>query len=144
MNPILLQKISYKIRKIPFLPKIITYFIRLIFGCYLPYMLKVGKNFSVGYGGIGIVIHDKAIIGNNVHIDQNVTIGGTSKKILVPVIGNDIYIGAGAIILGPIRIGNNVVIGANAVIVKDIPDGSLVVGIPGKIIKSNIKKSDYF
>ena len=143
MNPIFLQRISYRLKKIPALPKLITYFIRLVFGCYLPYLIKLGENFKLGYGGIGVVIHERTIIGDDVHVDQNVTIGGTSKKYEVPTIGNSVYIGAGAVILGPVIIGNDVVIGANAVVVKDVPSGSLVVGVPAEIIKSNIKKSDY-
>lgn len=123
--------------------KTITYLIRLVFGCYLPYQIKLGNKFILGYGGIGIVIHQNATFGNDIHIDQNVTIGGTSKKIDVPRFGNHVYIGAGAVIIGPISIGDNVVIGANSVIVKDIPSGSLVVGIPGKVIKTGIKKEDY-
>lgn len=143
MNPIILQRFSYFLKRIPLLPIIITYLIRFVFGAYLPYKLNLGKGFKIGYGGMGVVIHERTIIGENVHIDQNVTIGGTSKKIDVPQIGDNVYIGAGAVVLGPIVIGNNVVIGANAVVVKDIPNGSLVVGVPGKIIKSNIKMSDY-
>ena len=143
MNPIILQRFSYFLKRIPLLPKIITYLIRFVFGPYLPYKLKLGKGFKIGYGGIGVVIHERTIIGENVHIDQNVTIGGTSKKIDVPQIGDNVYIGAGGLVSGSVVIGNNVVIGANAVVVKDIPNGSLVVGIPGKIIKSNIKMSDY-
>ena len=143
MNPIKLQKLSYELRKIPILPHIITYLIRVLFAAYFPYKVKVGKNLKLGYGGLGIVIHERTIIGDNCHIDQHVTIGGTSKKFTVPVLGNNVYVGAGAKILGPITIGDNVVIGANAVVVKDIPSGSLVVGIPAKIIKSNILKSDY-
>ncbi|AZJ35035.1 serine acetyltransferase [Tenacibaculum singaporense] len=143
MNPIFLQRISYALRKLPIIPKLITYFIRLVFGCYLPYSIKLGKKFVLGYGGLGIVIHARTIVGDDVHIDQNVTIGGTSKKYEVPKLGNSVYVGAGAAIIGPVTIGNNVVIGANAVVVKDIPDGCLVVGVPAKIIKENIKKSDY-
>ena len=143
MNPIFLQRISYKLRSVPVLPKLITYFIRFFFGCYLPYRLKLNEKFVLGYGGLGVVIHERTLIGNDCHIDQNVTIGGTSKKYEVPIIGNHVYIGSGAKILGPIKIGDNVVIGANSVVVKDVPSGSLVVGIPAKIIKSNIKKSDY-
>ncbi|MGZ5134825.1 MAG: hypothetical protein ACXWCG_06735, partial [Flavitalea sp.] len=58
-------------------------------------------------------------------------------------IGNHVYIGAGAKILGPIKIGNNIVIGANAVVITDIPDGSLVVGVPAKIVKHGIRMQDY-
>ncbi|HTN36150.1 MAG TPA: hypothetical protein VL053_03695 [Arachidicoccus sp.] len=143
MNPILLQRISYRLRNVPILPMLVTYIIRFVFGCYLPYQLKLGKGFKLGYGGLGVVIHFRTLIGDDVHIDQNVTIGGTSKKIEVPVLGSHIYVGAGAKILGPVKIGNNVVIGANSVVVKDVPDNSLVVGVPGRIIKSGILKSEY-
>ena len=143
MNPVFLQRLSFFTRRVPVLPKIITLFIRLVFSCYLPYKLKLGKNFILGYGGLGVIIHERTIIGNDVHIDQNVTVGGTSKKHDVPKLGNSVYVGAGAKIIGPITIGDNVVIGANAVVVNDIPSGSLVVGIPGKVIKSNISKNDY-
>lgn len=145
MSPVFLFRLScflYKYR-IPFLPKLITYFIRLIFSCYIPYSFKAGKNLVLGYGGLGIVIHAKAVVGDNCHTDQNVTIGGTSKKVKVPVLGNNVYIGAGAIIIGPIKIGNDVVIGANAVVINDIPDNSLVVGVPGRIAKRGIRKEDY-
>lgn len=130
-------------KRIPLLPKVITIINRLVFSCYVPYRLKAGKDLVLGYYGLGIVIHERAIIGDDCHIDQNVTIGGTSKKYDVPRLGNSVYVGAGAKILGPISIGNNVVIGANSVVISDIPDNSLVVGIPGKIVKSGICKSDY-
>jgi len=143
MNPIFLQRISYKLKFLPLLPSFITYLIRFIFSCYLPHNIKLGKRFVLGYGGLGVVIHERTIIGDDCHIDQNVTIGGTSKKYGVPVLGNHVYVGSGAKILGPIIIGDNVVIGANAVIVENIPNNSLVVGIPGKIIKTGILKSQY-
>lgn len=143
MNPIFIQRLSYSMRRLPLIPKLITYFIRIGFGCYLPYTLKLGKRFVIGYGGLGVVIHDRAVIGDDCHIDQNVTIGGTSKKLGVPKLGNNVYVGAGAKILGPITIGDNVVIGANSVVVKDIMSNCLVVGVPGKVIKTGIKKSDY-
>ena len=143
MNPIILQKISYKLRFIPIIPNLITYLIRFIFSCYFPFKIKIGEKFVLGYGGLGVVIHERTIIGDDCHVDQNVTIGGTSKKYGVPVLGNHVYVGSGAKILGPIIIGDNVVIGANAVIVENIPNNSLVVGIPGKIIKTGILKSQY-
>lgn len=116
---------------------------RIFFGCWIPGSCEIGKKIVFGYAGLGIVIHNRVKIGDNCQIDQNVTIGGTSKKYGVPIIGDNVFIGAGAKVLGPISIGNNVVIGANSVVVKDIPNESLVVGIPGKIIKTGIKKSDY-
>ena len=83
------------------------------------------------------------IIGDDCHINQNVTIGGTSKNPNVPNLGESVYVGAGAVIIGDISIGDNVVIGANSVVVDDIPSGSVVVGAPARVIKSKIRKKDY-
>ena len=129
--------------KIPLLPKFISYLIRFIFSAWIPYSASIGKETAFGYGGLGIVVHGRAVLGDYCLISQHVTIGGTSKKREVPIIGNCVFIGAGAKILGPIKIGNNVVIGANAVVITDIPDGSLVVGVPAKIVKSGIRMQDY-
>ena len=131
------------LNKIPLLPKLISYLIRFIFSAWIPHTASIGKGTVLGYGGLGIVIHGRAVLGEYCHVDQNVTIGGTSKKREVPIIGNYVYIGAGAKILGPIKIGNNIVIGANAVVITDIPDGSVVVGVPAKIVKSGIRMQDY-
>ena len=130
-------------KKIPFLPTFFNYLNRLMFSVWFPSSVKYGRNLVLGYGGLGIVIHNRVVIGDDCHIDQNVTLGGTSKIEQVPILGNSIYIGAGAKIIGPVKIGNNVVIGANAVVIKDIPDNSLVVGVPGKVVKTGIYKSDY-
>jgi len=129
--------------KIPFLPKLIKIFVRIVFGCEIGIGAKIGKGSLLGYGGLGTVIHNRSIIGNNVLIAQNVTIGGTSKKYGVPIIGDNCLIGPGAKILGPIHIGNNCVIGANSVVVENIPDNTLVGGIPAKILKNDIDISQY-
>ena len=128
---------------IPLLPLLITYFIRFVFSAYIPYSARIGKGTILGYGGLGIVIHGRSVIGKNCHIDQNVTIGGTSRIYGVPVMGDHVYVCAGAKILGPVTIGSDVVIGANSVVLKDIPANSLVVGIPGHIVKTCIKMKDY-
>lgn len=116
---------------------------RLVFGCYFPLTVKYGPGLKLGYWGLGIVIHDRVVIGANCTISHNVTIGGTTKLYGVPVLGDNIYVGAGASILGPVKIGSGSVIGANAVIIKDIPENSLVVGVPGKVVKKNIRLEDY-
>lgn len=131
-------------KKVPLIPKFIDYLNRLIFSVWIPTSATIGTNFILGYGGLGVVIHNRAIIGDNCHVDQNVTIGGTSKKIEVPIIGNKVYIGAGAKILGPIKIGDNVVIGANAVVLKNVPNNCVVAGVPAKVIKTNIDPNNYF
>lgn len=96
---------------------------------------KIGAGFYIGHFG-GVVINSKAIIGCNVNISQGVTIGSINRgrKEGFPTIGNNVYIGPGAKILGNIRIGNNVAIGANSVVLDDIPDDCSVGGIPAKII----------
>lgn len=129
---------------IPFLPILLNkIFIRLLFGCQLGVNTIIGKNVCLGYGGLGIVIHDRAVIGNNVIIGTCVTIGGTSNKYGVPVIGDNSIVSSGAKILGPIEIGKNCVIGANAVVLINIPDNCLAVGVPARIIKNNINISNY-
>lgn len=96
---------------------------------------QIGKGFYIGHFGC-IVVSDKAIIGDNVNISQGITIGRTNRgeKQGVPTIGNEVYIGPGAKIIGGIHIGNNITIGANAVVTNDIPDNACAVGIPAKII----------
>ena len=80
-------------KRIPFLPKVITYCNRLLFACWLPYSAKLGKNAILGYGGLSVVIHNDAEIGNNVHIGQGVTIGGNAREFGVPKDGNNVYSG---------------------------------------------------
>jgi serine O-acetyltransferase len=86
---------------------------------------------------MGIVIGETATIGNDCTIYHNATLGGTGKDKYKrhPDLGNHVMVGAGAKILGPIKIGNHVKIGANSVVLNNIPDNSTVVGIPGNIVR---------
>lgn len=129
--------------KIPVLPKIVDFLIRLVHNSAVYSETKIGKGTEFGYGGIAVVIHKRAIIGSNCLIGSSVSIGGKSKSRDVPVIGNDVYLATGSKILGPIKIGNNCVIGANSVVISSIPDNCMAVGIPAKIIKTNIISNDY-
>jgi len=105
---------------------------------------SIGKGTAFGYGGIAVVIHKRAVIGENCVIGTGVTIGGRSKSEGVPVIGDDVYIATGAKVLGSITVGDNVVIGANAVVIDDVPSGCIVAGVPAGIIKSGIKARHKF
>jgi serine O-acetyltransferase len=105
------------------------------FGFDIPTGTSIERGFYLGHFG-GIVISPMVKIGKNCNISQNVTIGynsrGSNKG--YPVIKENVYIGPGAIVIGDITIGNNVAIGANAVVTHDVPDNSVVVGIPAKVI----------
>jgi serine O-acetyltransferase len=130
-------------RNVPILPRAIDYFNRLVFACWFPHTVQTGKRLVLGYGGLAIVIHSDAILGDDVHIDQGVTIGGTGRVSGVPVIGHRVYIGAGAKVLGPINLGEGCVIGANAVVLTDIPPRSVAVGIPARVIREEVDVASY-
>jgi serine O-acetyltransferase len=106
--------------------------IRSKWGIEIPRVTQIGAGFYIGHSG-GIIISGLAKIGENVNISQQVTIGiaGKGEKRGVPTIGDNVYIAPGAKIFGKITIGNNVSIGANAVVYKDIPNDSVVVLDPG-------------
>lgn len=116
---------------------------RLLFSCWLPSSALIGRNFKIGYGGLGVVIHSRSVIGNNVTIGQNVTIGRNLGEKNVPVIGDDVYIGSGSVVFGEISIGNNVIIGANSVVNRSIPSNCTVAGNPFRILKTNRIKKYY-
>ena len=89
---------------------------------------------SLPHGLNGIIVSRYAIIGSNVKIYQQVTIGQNEKG-EAPIIGNDVIIYPGARIIGNVKIGNNIIVGTNSVVTHDIPDNSVVAGVPAKVIK---------
>jgi serine O-acetyltransferase len=105
---------------------------RIAFSAHVPAGATIGERCELGYGGLGIVIHSDAVIGNDVLISPGVVIGGRSELKGVPVIEHGVKIGCGAKVLGPIRIGAGANIGANAVVVHDVAPGDTVVGIPAR------------
>jgi len=128
---------------VPIMPKAIYWLIFLLYNSSIPYTAEIGPGTKFGYGGMGVVIHDRARIGSGCIISQQVTIGGRSRHYEVPVIGDNCYLGAGAKILGPVVLGNHVVVGANAVVTHSVPDHCVVAGIPAKVIKQGILMEDY-
>ena len=110
---------------------------------------KIGKNLFIDHG-MGVVIGETSEVGDNVTIYHAVTLGGSSPSIdserqrhekRHPTIGNDVVIGSGAQIIGPIKIGNGARIAANAVVVKDVDENATMVGIPAKAVKVGNKGS---
>jgi len=105
------------------------------YGIQIPWNTSIGKGFYIGHYGT-IIVNCYSKIGVNVNISHGVTIGQSSrgKNEGYPTIGDRVYIGPGAKIIGNIKVGNDVAIGANAVVTKDVPDGACVAGVPAKII----------
>jgi len=95
----------------------------------------IGRSFFIDHG-MGVVIGETSEIGDNVTLFHGVTLGGTTwqKGKRHPTIGNNVVIGTGAKVLGPVKIGDNTRIGANSVVISEIPPNSIVVGIPGKVV----------
>lgn len=120
--------------------KISGVLVRIISQCEIPPDCIIGKGLRLEHGGNGIIIHHNAVIGENVKIFQQVTIGVNTGKNYkdgkCAIIGNNVLIGAGAKILGDVSIGNNAKIGTNAVVLNDIPDNCTAVGMPARIINA--------
>ncbi|MBQ7668504.1 MAG: serine O-acetyltransferase [Clostridia bacterium] len=133
-HAVVLHKIAHflYIKKLYFCARLISQISRFLTGIEIHPGAKIGNNLFIDHG-MGVVIGETATIGDNCTIYHNVTLGGTGKdkNKRHPDIGNNVMIGAGAKILGPIKIGNNVKIGANSVVLKNVEDGATVVGIPG-------------
>lgn len=109
--------------------------IRLICNCAIDPRTEIGEGSIFAYGGIAVVIHKNCIIGKNVTISQCVTIGGKSGTKNVPKIGNNVHIGAGAIILGDISISDGATIGAGAVVLSSIGKNEIWAGVPARKLK---------
>jgi Serine acetyltransferase len=121
---------------VPIIPLLIMGLIFFLYNSHIPYQAKIGKGTRLGYGGIGVVIHKDAVIGEKCMIAQHVTVGGGNSRYPgLPIIGNNVHISHGAIVFGGITIGDNVVIGANAVVNKPLPANAIVAGVPAKVLR---------
>jgi serine O-acetyltransferase len=123
------------IHKMYLLGRMISHAGRFLTGIEIHPGAKIGRKFFIDHG-MGVVIGETSEIGDNVTLYHGVTLGGTTWKKIKrhPTIGNNVVIGAGAKVLGPVKIGDNTKIGANSVVVNEIPPNSIVVGIPGKVV----------
>jgi len=128
-------------RNLKTLGRAISHIGRFLTGIEIHPGARLGQGLFIDHG-TGVVIGETTEIGEDVTIYQGVTLGGTSleKKKRHPTIGNGVVIGAGATILGPIRVGDNSRIGSGSVVVKEVPPNSLVVGVPGQVIYRDGKR----
>ena len=129
---------KFKIPIFSFFLRLIYFFLNKIIeittGISISSNAQIGKGLYIGHFG-GIFINDGAKIGNNCSIAQGVTIGtfGLGRP-GAPKIGDNVFIGSGAKVLGPVVVGNNTRIGANAVVTKDVPDNVTVIGVPARLV----------
>ena len=137
LHALIAYRFAHRLYKwnIPLIPRMISYLTRIITGIEIHPAAKIGRRFFIDHGD-GVVIGETTVIGNDVLIYQQVTLGGTGKESgkRHPTLGNKVIGGAGAKVLGNITIGDNVRIGAGSVVIEDVPPHSTVVGVPGRIV----------
>lgn len=137
LHAIWLHRIAHSLwrHRFFFLARLISHINRALTGIEIHPGAKIGRRFFIDHG-MGVVIGETSEIGNDVLIYQGVVLGGTSleKKKRHPTVEDNVVIGAGAILLGPITIGRGALIGAGSVVIKSVPPGSTVVGVPGRVI----------
>jgi serine O-acetyltransferase len=142
VKAVFLHKIAnfFAIAKFDLIARMISQFSRFMTGIEIHPKAKIGKNLFIDHG-MGVVIGETSDIGNNVTIYHMVTLGGISPSINSddqretkrhPTLQDNVVVGSGAQVLGPITIGKNAKIGANAVVTKDVPENGVMVGIPAK------------
>lgn len=124
----------YKLR-VPVLPRLISHFSRFLTGIEIHPGAKIGEGLFIDHG-MGVVIGETSEIGDNCHLYQGVTLGGTSTKREKrhPTLGNNTVVGAGAQVIGAIYVGENARIGAGSVVVTNVPANATVVGVPGHVV----------
>lgn len=137
LHAILLHRLAHKIwnKRLFWLGRTISTFSRWLTGIEIHPGAKVGRRFFIDHG-MGVVIGETAVIGDDVTLYQGVTLGGTSwnKGKRHPTLKDGVVVGAGAKVLGPFEVGENAKIGSNAVVTKAVPSNATVVGIPGRVI----------
>lgn len=153
LHAIVVYRLSHVLWKNNFLlaARIISQMARFLTGIEIHPGAKIGSGFMIDHG-MGVVIGETAVIGNNVTLYHDVTLGGRKlyddkgKKLEKrhPTIGNNVTIGSGAQVLGPINIGENVKIGSNAIVIEDIPDNCTVVNKPAYIVKKSTVQEKTF
>ncbi len=145
LHAILLHRLAhwlYKIR-LRLVARITSQIARMITGIEIHPGATIGRRFFIDHG-MGVVVGETTVIGDDVILYQGVTLGGTGKERgkRHPTLGNRVVVGTGAKVLGNITLGNNVKIGAGSVVVHSVPDDSTVVGIPGRIVRARGQIAD--
>jgi serine O-acetyltransferase len=129
--------------RVPVLPRVVSNFSRFITGIEIHPAARIGEGLFIDHG-MGVVIGETAEIGDDCHILQGVTLGGTSlhRTKRHPTLGNRVVVGAGAKLIGAVEIGDNARIGAGSVVVSNVPPNATVVGVPGHVVAYHDPGSD--
>lgn len=138
-NSIFISKLPKLIKKTLLLGAVIHQkILEIITGITLPYAATIGERFYIAHHG-HIIIHPFAVIGDNCNISQGVTIGisGRGSNRGVPIIGNNVYFGANAVVVGKIKVGDNCVIAANSLVINNVESNITVIGVPAKKFNDN-------
>lgn len=139
LHAIWLHRVAYWFwqHRLHFLGRLLSHVSRFLTGIEIHPGARTGRRFFIDHGS-GVVIGETAEIGQDVLMYQGVVLGGTSleKRKRHPTIGNNVVIGAGAILLGPIKIGDDAKVGAGSVVIKAVPAGTTVVGVPARVVGS--------
>lgn len=137
-HAVVIHRISHTLYrfKIPFIPRLLSQLMRFFTGIEIHPGAKIGRGLFIDHG-MGVVIGETAEVGENVTLYQGVTLGGTGTERgkRHPTLGNNVVVGAGAKVLGNIKLGNNVKVGAGSVVVHPVPDLCTVVGVPAEIVR---------
>jgi serine O-acetyltransferase len=145
VQALLAHRVAHRLRclGVPLAPRAIAYLSRMVTGVEIHPAAKIGPEFFIDHGS-GVVIGETAEIGRRVTLYQGVTLGGTGfqpgKR--HPTLGDNVTVGSGAKLLGPIAVGDGAKIGANTVVVEDVPPSSTVVGNPGHLVKVEGRRAE--
>ena len=145
VQALLSHRVSHALHEagIPLLPRLLAYLTTAVTGVEIHPAARIGRGLFIDHGA-GVVIGETAEVGDDVTIYQGVTLGGTgfARGKRHPTVGNEVMIGAGSALLGPIEIGDRSKIGANSVVIHDVPQNSTVVGNPGHPVRVDGKKPE--
>jgi serine O-acetyltransferase len=143
VQALLAHRVAYALNEagVPVAPRMIAYWTRMVTGVEIHPAARIGRGFFVDHGS-GVVIGETAVIGDCVTLYQGVTLGGTGfqRGKRHPTLGDNVTVGSGAKLLGPIAVGDNAKIGANTVVVEDVPPSATVVGNPGHPVRVEGKR----
>ena len=145
VQALLAHRVSHALHAagVPLLPRLLAYMTTSLTGVEIHPAARIGRGLFIDHGS-GVVIGETAEVGDDVTIYQGVTLGGTgfARGKRHPTVGDEVMIGAGSALLGPIEIGERSKIGANSVVIHDVPPNSTVVGNPGHPVRVDGKKPD--